>query len=271
MTKSYSNIDDAEKLFEFFNQLYKNNDKHVEKLSKELENHLDGQDPELTTVTCCDSRVLQGDIWENHGIGREFAHEVIGNHVNTVSLNGEIVTSGSIDYIPEHSDTPTGIVIIGHTGCGAVTATYKTMNKILEDENSVQAPTDILTRHEEEGEFSIEDYTSETEGITTDIYLLLESGIDTAYEEIMSEDLTEQEEINRLVEYNVDNQVKFLLENSHYSDTDVLGAVYDMDGTYGDPGRLYLTNLNAETDIRKLKEQLSRYQDIEISRQDSSM
>lgn len=268
MTQIQSTRDGAETLFQLFNQLSENNDEHVEKLGEELRKHLHGQDPEFTTVSCCDSRVLQGDLWENHDLGTEFTHGVIGNHVNTISLGGEVVPAGSVDYIPEHSETHTGIVIIGHTGCGAVTATYQAMKKAVNEDNNVDKPTEIIDAQENSQEFALENYTGETSGISADIFLLMKTGLAQDYENLDSQHLEEKEVINRLVEYNVDNQVEFLKERAEYSDTEVFGAVYDMDGTYGEPGKLYLTNFNGLKNPEELRNRFDDYPSIEVDRQD---
>lgn len=268
MVESLTTGENTDQLFELVNELSEKNDEHVEELAETLEQYKDGQDPEFTSIACCDSRVLQMDMWKNYMVGSEFTHGIIGNHANSVSYWNNMVPAGSVDYIPEHTDTGTGVVVIGHTGCGAVTATYETMKAVVEDdENSVEDPVDILEKEGKKG-FSFREYTEETEGIDTDIALLMEAGLDQSYQDLEN-GLSSSEEINRLVEYNVDNQVEFLLENTDYKETEIFGAVYDMDGTYGEPGRLYLTNFNGEKDTDVLKEEFGEYANIVVERLDS--
>lgn len=268
MVDTLSNGDSTDKLFELLNQLSENNEEQVEDIAETLEQYVDGQDPDFTSIACCDSRVRQMELWKNYVVGTEFTYGVIGNHVNSVSYWGETVPAGSIDYIPEHTDSPTGVVVIGHTGCGAVTATYETIKAVVEDgENSINKPQEII-EHEGEDGFSLREYTEETKGIDTDIALIIESGLGADYEKL-DEGLGREEKINRLVEYNVDNQVEFLLENTDYEETEVIGAVYDMDGSYGEPGRLYLTNSNGEKDIEALREKFRDYSHVEIDRLNS--
>ncbi len=255
-------------VFEVLNELSEKNDEHVEEFSDKLKQHLDGQDPEVTTILCSDSRVIQGKICGNEVLGREFSHERIGNRTNSLTLEGEVVPSGSIDYIPEHSDTPTGVLVIGHTGCGAVTATYDTIQSALKSEE-VEEPEEIIELYEK-GEIDLEDYTGETKGITTDIYLLMKAGLDSSYKELMDEDLEDKEMINRLVEYNVDNQVEFLKEHTDYEDTEILGAVYDMEGVYGENGGLYLVNYDGRSEIDELEQLFSDYSFVDVDRQDSA-
>ncbi len=255
-----------EQVFTTIDELSEKNEEHVEEFSERLKEHLDGQDPSVTTILCSDSRVLQGKICGSEVLGQEFSHERIGNRTNSLTVNGEIVPSGTVDYIPDHSETPTGILVIGHTGCGAVTATYNTLESIINEE-SLES-TEIVGKYEE-GELNLENYTGESKGITTDIYMILKSGLDSSYKRIKEEELSDNEAINRLVEYNVDNQVSFLKEHTDYEDTEIFGAVYDMEGVYGENGRLYIVNYNGVTDMEELENYFSDYENVNVDRQDS--
>lgn len=239
----------------FLNQIFEGNRKHTEKFSEELENHQHGQDPRLTTVVCSDSRVMQHEMWQNHELGREFTESVIGNHVTTYSSTGKIEVAGSIDYIPEHSDTETVVAVIGHTGCGAVTATYQTLQKIHEK--------DLDTGNIAEED--LEEVNKETEGINTDIKLIMDAGLGKDFKEIEAE--TEKEMIAKLVERNVDNQVKFLIENTSYTETVIVGLVYDMDGSYGkEKGRLYMVNFEGAKSPELLDKEVENYEEIRPKR-----
>ena len=72
-----------------------------------------GQQPFATLITCSDSRVPVGRIFDQ-GIGDLFVIRVVGN----VCAVDEI---GSIEYGVEHLGTPL-MVVLGHTSCWAVTA-----------------------------------------------------------------------------------------------------------------------------------------------------
>ena len=72
-----------------------------------------GQHPFATVVACSDSRVPV-ELLFDQGIGDIFVIRVAGN----VCAADE---SGSIEYAVGHLDTPL-LVVLGHTGCGAVTA-----------------------------------------------------------------------------------------------------------------------------------------------------
>lgn len=73
----------------------------------------DGQHPFATLITCSDSRVPVERVFDL-GIGDIFVIRVVGN----VCAVDEI---GSIEYGVDHLGTPL-MVVLGHTGCGAVTA-----------------------------------------------------------------------------------------------------------------------------------------------------
>jgi len=251
-------IETEKDTLDFLNAVFEGNIEHVEKIAEELENHVDGQDPQVTTVACSDSRVMQHEMWENHVLGQEFTEGIIGNHVNVYTSKGEETVSGSVDYIPEHSDTETVVAVIGHTGCGAVTATYKTLKQIEKEEG--------LEKARELDEKDLGKYNGETSGINTDIKLIMESGLIQDYREV-SDKGSEREKISKLVERNVDNQVETLVENTDYEDTVFIGLVYDMDGSYrGEKGRLYLVNFEGATNPKNLEKEVEKYDSINVER-----
>jgi len=72
-----------------------------------------GQHPFATVLTCSDSRCAPELIFDE-GLGEIFVIRAAGNIVDKISL-------GSIEYAIEHLKTPL-LLIMGHQGCGAVTA-----------------------------------------------------------------------------------------------------------------------------------------------------
>lgn len=72
-----------------------------------------GQHPFATVIGCSDSRVPIEHVFDA-GIGEVFTIRVAGNVC-------DIDEAGSIEYGVEHLGTPL-FVVLGHTGCGAVTA-----------------------------------------------------------------------------------------------------------------------------------------------------
>ncbi len=101
-------------------RLIKGNDRFVsgqlskkehEKKRKEV---LTGQKPFATILSCSDSRVVPEYIFDQ-GIGDIFIIRTAGNICDPIAI-------GSIEYGVEHLKTPI-LVLLGHTKCGAVTAT----------------------------------------------------------------------------------------------------------------------------------------------------
>jgi len=186
----------------------------------------DGQHPEAVTVCCSDSRVLQDQIFGNETPGRLFTCGNIGNRVVQRTDAGEVV-SGDVLYPLAHAGTRTAVVV-GHTSCGAVTATYRALAGDL-------------------------DAADEPPGIEHCVGLLaphLESGVD-----LLPDDLDDAEAVNRLVEYNVDRQVDRLVESGDVPDeTDVVGVVYDFQDVYGgECGEVHVINVDGERDPEALR------------------
>jgi len=77
---------------------------------------LGGQRPFAVILTCADSRVPP-EVFFDQGIGDLFVIRNAGNIVDEVVL-------GSIEYAVEHLGAPL-VVGVGHTKCGAVTATVQ--------------------------------------------------------------------------------------------------------------------------------------------------
>ncbi|PSP50243.1 IcfA [Halobacteriales archaeon QH_7_69_31] len=132
----------------------------------------DGQSPEAVTVCCSDSRVLQDGMWDNSEPGRLFTCGNIGNRVIQRTNEGRVV-SGDVLYPLVHAGTETAVVV-GHTGCGAVTATYDALTEGVAEPPGIRHCIDLLAPQ-------------------------LEAGV-----EALSADLERAAGINRLVEYNVD-------------------------------------------------------------------
>ena len=76
----------------------------------------EGQHPYAIVIACSDSRVIPEAIF-SAGIGDLFVIRVAGNVLDNHQL-------GSIEYAASHLDANV-IVMLGHTRCGAVSATIK--------------------------------------------------------------------------------------------------------------------------------------------------
>jgi len=81
--------------------------------AKDLEPLQGGQKPIATIVGCADSRTPPTILF-NQGLGRLFIIRVAGNTVDRRGL-------ASIVYAVKHLSCPL-VVVLGHTGCGAVAA-----------------------------------------------------------------------------------------------------------------------------------------------------
>lgn len=99
---------------EYFESIQKN-----ESISKQIVLK-DKQNPFATVITCSDSRVIPEFIF-NQNIGDIFVIRVAGNIVDKSVL-------GSVEYALEHLNTPL-IVVLGHTLCGAVDASFSLINE----------------------------------------------------------------------------------------------------------------------------------------------
>ncbi|WP_435347150.1 carbonic anhydrase [Haloarchaeobius sp. HRN-SO-5] len=212
---------------EAFVELLHRNADHASASQSRFDDVQDSQHPDVVTVCCSDSRVLQDHMWGNDEPGRIFTCANIGNRVVQRTDAGDVV-SGDVLYPVVHTGTET-VVVVGHTGCGAVTATYDALTTDGDDEP--QPP-----------------------GIAHCLDLLkprLEAGV-----EALPDDLDREAAINRLVEYNVDRQVEFLLASDDVPpDVDVVGVVYDFQDVYsGRRGEVHVVNVDGETDVETLRE-----------------
>jgi carbonic anhydrase len=208
-------------------ELLERNARHTEGLP---EGHFDGverrQEPAAVSVCCSDSRVSQEGMFSVEDPGWLFTPSTIGNQVWDVH-DGERVVDGSVLYPIVNTDTRV-VAVVGHTGCGAVTAALEAV---------------------EEGE-------ALPPGIAKWVELLVPVVEDGLAELELS--AAEEDAVDRLVEYNVDRQVEFLRESDGVPDSEaVFGFVYDFQAVYGDgPGRVYLVNADGETDPEALRERV---------------
>lgn len=184
------------------------------------------QSPAAVSICCSDSRVPQEGMWAVDEPGWLFSPSTIGNQVWD-RVDGKLVVDGSVLYPIVYTNTSLAVVV-GHTGCGAVTAALDMVREdTREPPTGVKKWIELLCPVIEDG--------------------LELDGIDTSDESVL---------IDQLVEYNVDRQVKFLLDSSDLPHgVDVFGFIYDFQGTYGEVrGRTYLVNANGVTDPEALRE-----------------
>ena len=211
-----------------FAELLERNARHTDSLP---EGHFSavetGQEPAAVSVCCSDSRVSQEQMWDVDEPGWLFTPSTIGNQVWD-RHDGERVVDGSVLYPLANTGTRV-VAVVGHTGCGAVTAALDAA------QDGVDAPP----------------------GIAKWVELLR-----PVIEDGLADDRVDPDRdvslVDQLVEYNVDRQVAFLEASPDVpDDTQIFGFVYDFQQVYGEtPGRTYLVNVDGETDPEALREQV---------------
>lgn len=208
---------------QFVTDLLEQNADHAGQFSSRFDDVQDGQAPSAVTVCCSDSRVLQDAMWNNTEPGQLFSCGNIGNRVIQQTDEGTVV-SGDVLYPIAHTGTDTAIVV-GHTGCGAVTAAYKDLTDGLDEPAGIEHCLGLLKPP-------------------------LKPGIDK-----LPDDISETAAINRLVEYNVDRQIEHLRDSDDVSDdVTAVGVVYDFQDQYsGQRGEVHVINIDGETSVDTLQ------------------
>lgn len=204
--------------------LLASNADHASQFHTRFDEVQDAQRPDAVTVCCSDSRVLQDHLWGNDTPGRLFTCSNIGNRAVQRTDAGEVV-SGDVLY-PIHRAGTDLVIVVGHTGCGAITAAYDDLTGGREsDPAGIAHCLELLTGH-------------------------LAAGVDR-----LPADVTRTEAVNRLVEYNVDRQVDRLIQSDDVSaEVTVAGVMYDFQDVYsGCRGEAYVINIDgvsAPDDLR---------------------
>jgi carbonic anhydrase len=185
----------------------------------------DAQRPPAVSICCSDSRVPQAAMFGVEEPGWLFTSSNIGNQVWD-RVDGDLVADGNVLYPLLYTGTRT-VAVVGHTGCGAVTAAHEAATS-----DPIESPPGVRER-----------------------VALLVPAIEAALDAI-DPGLGEDETVNRLVEANVDRQVGFLQAADGVPDDGrVYGFVYDLHGAYGGPpGRAYLVNHRGTRDPERLRE-----------------
>lgn len=91
---------------------------------------IDGQAPFATILGCSDSRVPP-ELLFDQGFGDLFVIRVAGNVIDT-----DVV--GSIEYGVDHLKTKL-VVVMGHEGCGAVTAALQADSDLQQEPNEIRS------------------------------------------------------------------------------------------------------------------------------------
>ncbi|HMK45480.1 MAG TPA: carbonic anhydrase [Methanocella sp.] len=200
----------------------------------EYDEHVDSQAPEITLVTCSDSRVLEKSLDDQ--IGKIFSIKNIGNCVQP--------NLGSIEYGVGYLKTPL-LIVLGHTGCGAIRAS---MGDIKNEHTHV---TKSLER---------------IRPIAASIQKLIirKGGVSSYIREHLlnpGTSIGERDYLESLVaEANVDKQVDILLDDEairklvYTGELMIIGAIYDFKDIYSThKGSIFIININGETDMEKFK------------------
>lgn len=185
----------------------------------------DGQSPAVVSMCCSDSRVPQTGMWNVDEPGWLFTPSTIGNQTWD-RREEELVVDGNLLYPVQYAGTET-IAVVGHTGCGAITAAYEAVTGADAGHPSgIEKWVDLLVP-------------------------VVEDGLESDRVDADADDV-----IDQLVEYNVHRQVEFLREATDVpEEASIYGFVYDFQRVYGDePGRTYLVNADGERDQGALEE-----------------
>jgi carbonic anhydrase len=188
----------------------------------------DSHTPSIVTVSCCDARVSQELLFGSE-TGENFTIGKIGNVVSGRDADGDAIVAGSLLY-PIQRTSPSFVFIVGHTDCGAVTAAWKQASEgVPPEDRELQSELDLLIPVVEEG-----------------------------LEQIDQTELFRDEQITRLVEYNVDHQVETL--HPRAGDVTVVGVVCDLHGYYADtPGWCHLINYGGNRNPAEVPDDLRPY------------
>lgn len=202
--------------------------------SGHYDEHLESQTPDITLVTCSDSRVLEKSLDDQ--IGKIFSVKNIGNRV--------MPNIGSIEYGTGYLKTPL-VIILGHTGCGAI---HASMSDIGGEHTHVTKSLESIRP------------------IAANIQkLIIKKGGIAGYmkEHLPNPDtsISEHDYLETLVtEANVDKQIDILLDDEairklvYEGKLMILGAIYDFKDIYSTKkGSIFIINVNGEIDTEKLK------------------
>ncbi|GAA0552121.1 carbonic anhydrase [Halorubrum ejinorense] len=235
------------------------NDVHVAALRPDaFDRHQEGQRPGVVSVCCSDSRVSQEGMFAVEEPGFLFTSGAIGNSVSTV-VDGERVLDGSVAYPLRHTQTEV-LAVVGHTGCGAIGAALTAARTgEFPPEPGVRADVETLLPIVEAGLTDPSVVGAAADGErdgTSDGDAGDGTGDGDAGDGTGDGDAADDASVrDRLVEYNVHEQVAFAVECEETADATVYGFVYDFHGVYGDRnGTVYLVNADGERDPAALRD-----------------
>ena len=212
-------------------RLLAGNDDHVASLDPDhFADVREGQAPDVVSVSCSDSRVPTEGIWSAISDGDLFTGSNVGNQVWT-DIDGDRVVTDTVGYAVAALGVDL-VAIVGHTGCGAVTAAYD----VALGDGGADAPAAVHAAVER-------------------LVPLVEAA---QSEGVVDADTPRLEAVNRLVEYAVREQVAFLAADADVPPAvTVAGFVYDFQAAYGGTdGTAYLVSIDGETGHGRLRDRL---------------
>ncbi|MBD3203615.1 hypothetical protein GF327_04930 [Candidatus Woesearchaeota archaeon] len=202
---------------EILNKLLRGNKKYQKNCQEVFEDLKSGQSPKVTLLTCGDSRV-PASIFGIDALNEIFTVKNIGNQIR--------ISEGSLKYPILHLKTPI-VIILGHTGCGAIKA-------------------------------ATSDYRKEDDAIQREL-IGLKNSILRAQHEIkkdVSDELLKQCMIS---EINVDHQIdKLLLDYNikpkiENQEVVLIGMMFDIHDIYEKGcAKIFITNINGNRDVDKI-------------------
>jgi carbonic anhydrase len=192
------------------------NQKYIRKDLKEIYNPLlEKQTPEITLVTCSDSRISATGTFSPNTINHVFSVRNIGNQIRTAE--------GSVDFGVLKLRTPI-LTVLGHTCCSAVKK-------------------------------SLSDFSGQTLGVCRELGLLREGLQTMQKTYKIDEDPAAYEryaEIN--VDYQVRYAVERYRDLVNAGDLTVIGMMVDLNQCFkGATCEEYITNINGTNDIDEMK------------------
>jgi carbonic anhydrase len=214
-------------------RLLRSNDTHIDSLDPDhFDDVRDSQRPTVVSVSCSDSRVPTEGIWSARSSGDLFTGSNVGNQVWS-DIGGDRVINDTVGYAVSSLGVEF-VAVVGHTGCGAITAAYDTVFDANAEAHTSPAVHEAVER----------------------LVPVVRSARDDG---AVDADTPRAEAVNRLVEYAVREQVSFLDADPEVPATvTVAGFVYDFQRAYGGAdGTAYLVSLDGETDPDRLRSRLA--------------
>ena len=198
-----------------------------------------GQTPKIFAVFCSDSRVEARAFAENP-LNYVFGAETIGNHITGIM--------GSAGYAVDHLKTVKLIAVIGHIGCGAVSAAYKLSRNLAPEfyPKDLQEAVAMTVKKLMEPVKAAIVMDDAEEAIVSEMKPVAQFFANV--KNLLGDD--EEQYLPKHAEANVHLQVGVLLALKQLKDDvkngkrAVVGCIYDFTSRYGGPGTLCMVNIN---------------------------